>query len=153
MKAPSKPKKPSKNKTPPEKERWVEYNIFFSHSEKSFKFTPNSLTDEEIEDCDLYLPEYIDKKLISAIQDKFGSSIDYRIQVDYWDGEFSVNVLEEVSEKEYSVLLKQHENRFVEYEEKLKIYEVEKQKYEEFKKADKLDKLKKQLKELEKANG
>ncbi len=153
MKAPSKPKKPSKNQAPPEKKRWVEYNIFFSDSEKSFKFTTNSLTDEEIEDCDLYLPEYIDKKLISAIQDKFGSSIDYRIQVDYWDGEFNIRALEEISEKEYSVLLEQYQDRFIEYEKKLKAYEIEKQKYEEFKKADKLDKLKKQLKELEKANG
>lgn len=147
MKAPEKPKKPSKNQNPPEKTRWVEYNIYQSYfEEENFQIRTEGLTQEEINNCHLFAPEKITKKLVSVIQDKFIDSIDYEIICENHDC-FAM-VLEYIPEEEYVLLLKEFENRFLQYEEDLKVYELEKETYIEFKKAKKLEKLNKQIEKL-----
>ena len=153
MKAPEKPKKPSKNQNPPKKTRWVEYNIYQSYSGKDFQIRVGGLTEKELDDCDLYRLEKITKKLISMIQDKFVDSIDYEIVCEnhFHCNDYFLRVLEHVPEEEYILLLKEFENRFLQYEEDLKTYESEKLKYEEYKKVKKIERLKEQIEELEKS--
>lgn len=149
MKKPVKPRKPSKNASRPSQERHVEYSIYRSDSSGEYIFREGELTEEELEQQDFFSVYSLKKDLILTIAKRFSAVIDYTIEYNSYDNAYYLETRERIPDFEYTALLKEWNNRFKKYEEKLKLYEVEMEKYNNFLKDEKIVELKKRLKKLE----